>query len=101
MKFNERVTQLTDKPPDGWLSVMSPTEYVKLDNERKNYYSPVYGKYRTKKYRAYDECDNFIGWEPMQVGIGEPVSYRYHGKIMAKVVDSVLHSNILMTRMMK
>ncbi len=100
MKFNEQVTQLTDKPPEGWEAKLFPDEYAELDSERKVYYSAVYAKYRTKKYRAYGEYGEFEGWQPMQVGVGKPIGYRYHGVIIARAVDSVLKSNVLMTRIL-
>lgn len=87
-----------DKPPKGWPEKLTVTEYDALDVERKNYYSGIFAKYRTKKYRAYGEYGEFEGWQPMQVGIGKPIAYKYHGVIMAKVIDSVLNSNILANR---
>lgn len=100
MNFSNNVTTLTDKPPDGWPTVISPIHYAQLDDDTKNYYSPIYAKYKTKKYRDYDEYGSYLGWAEMQIGIGEPVGYKYHGVIMAKVIDSVLSSNIIVTRIL-
>ena len=100
MTFSDRVTQLTDKPPKGWPKVITPIHYAQLDDDTKNYYGTMYSKYRTKKYRDYDEYGGYLGWAEMQVGIGEPIGYKYHGVIIAKVVDSVLSSNVMVTRML-
>lgn len=101
MQFNERVIQtLTDRPPEGWPEKLFTTEYDELDDERKTYYGALYAKYRIKKYRDYGEYGEFLGWAEMQVGLGNPIGYKYHGVITARIVQSLLNSNVLMTRLL-
>lgn len=94
------ITNMADRPPEGWEPKLSPNEYEALEADRKNYYSPVYAKYHTKKYRDYDDHDNYIGWASMEVGVGKPIGYKYHGVIMARVIDSVLNSSVIATRLL-
>lgn len=102
MNYSE-VLRLTfgDIAPKGWKQELSFDEYEQLDNESKKRYGFRYAKYRTKKYRDYDECGKFTGWMPMQVGVGKPIGYKYHGVITAHYVDSVMNSNVLMGRITK
>lgn len=93
---------LTNKPPDGWKLKLSLKQYDKLDAERRKYYEPLYAKYRTKKIRDYDmDYGNFVGWKPIDVGIGEPIGYKYVGYWSARLIDQVNSSNVLMSRIMK
>lgn len=100
MIFNDRIIKMTNKPPEGWPEKISVAEQTVLDVERKKYYSPLYAKYRQVKRREYDECGHFMGWEPYPVGVGEPVGYEYVGYFAAKLIDDVLNSNVMMTRIM-
>lgn len=101
MQFNARVTFLTNKAPFGWRQDLTLAQYAALDDESKHYYGPVYAKYRTVKRRSYDyDTGAFCGWEPYEVGVGDPISYTYIGYIAAKVVKSVLASNIIATRLL-
>lgn len=102
MNFTDRVLDLTrGRAPDGWPEKLDLEGYSKLDSERKKYYEPLYAKYRTKKIRDYDpDYGNFVGWRPIQVGVGDPIGYRYVGYIAARTIDQVNSSNVLMARVM-
>lgn len=100
MKFIDRVTTLTEKPPKGWRDRLWPDEYEKLPDVRKRYYRAVFARYRVKKSREYDEYGHFIGWEPYKVGVGKPIGYEYMGYIAAAAVDGVLKSNVIMSRIL-
>lgn len=104
MNFSGRVTQLTDRPPEGWPKRISPKRYAGLNENRQYYYSPIYAKYKTKKYREYETCDlghsHYQGWAIKRIPIGEPVRYEYHGAIMGRVVEDVLKSSVLASRIM-
>lgn len=102
MNFNERVLTVTANrtPPEGWLQKLTLKQYAELNNERKKYYEPLYAKYRTKKIRDYDEYDNFAGWKPIQIGIGNPISYEYVGYWTARTIDQINNSNVLMSRIL-
>lgn len=94
-----RVMMALDKAPTGWPERLFLTEYSALDSERKKYYSPLYAKYRTKKIRDYDlDYGNFVGWKPIQVGVGEPVGYKYVGYVAATTIDRVMDSSVLVKR---
>lgn len=100
MNFSERVLLTTMGPsPKGWEQNVTLKQYAKL-GDRQKYYEPVYAKYRTKKIRDYDEYDTFAGWKPIQVGIGEPISYKYMGYYAARTIDQINSSNVLMDRVL-
>lgn len=103
MKFNQVVNMtLSDRPPADWPEKISVDDFNQLDNERKTYYRALYAKYRTKKVRDYDfESGDFVGWKLIQIGIGEPIGYKYHGSITAKSIQSVMNSNVLAERIIK
>lgn len=89
------------KAPDGWLEKISVEDYNLLSAERSLYYGPMYAKYRAKKIRDYDpDYGYFVGWRTIQVGIGDPVGYKYHGYIGARAIDAVLRSSVLTARVM-
>lgn len=81
---------------------LSLQEFAALEYGRGKYYAPIYAKYRTKKIRDYDlDTGDFAGWKAIQVGIGECVGYEYIGYFEARLVDSILNSNVLMKRVLK
>lgn len=99
MQFNERIMHIMDKPRDGSKERLSLAEYAELGDDRKRYYAPLYAKYRTKKVRDYDpDCGHFVGWRPIQVGVGEPVAYEHVGYFAARMIDSLYSSNVLTSR---
>jgi hypothetical protein len=102
MNFSDRVLTTTmGPPPKGWLEKLTLKQYAKFDDERKKYYEPLYAKYRTKKIRDYDpDYGNFVGWRPIQVGIGDPVGYKYVGYWAARTIDQINNSNVLMKRIL-
>lgn len=86
--------------PDGWKQNLSVEEYAE-SGDKKKHYRPLYAKYRTKKIRDYDfDYGNFVGWKPVQVGIGEPIGYEYVGYFEAHMIDQVEKSNVLMARIL-
>lgn len=98
---NKRIITSFNRAPDGWKQDLSLSEYNSLDSERRKYYAPLYAKYRTKKIRDYDpDYGNFVGWKPIQVGIGNPIGYEHVGYFAAKMIDSVNNSNVLMSRIL-
>lgn len=102
MDFIERTLMAMNQAPEGWPQKLSLAEYAVLDDERKRYYGPLFAKYRTKKVRDYDpDYGHFVGWRPIQVGIGDPVGYEYVGYIAAKAIDAALNSNVLMERVLR
>lgn len=101
MTFTDKISFVMDKAPAGWKQRLSLFGYDKLDNERKQYYGPVYARYRTKKVRDYDfDTGQFCGWKPVQVGIGVPIGYKYVGYFVAREIDQINRSNILMRRVL-
>lgn len=102
MDVTERVLMATNKAPEGWHQKVGLAEYAALDEERKKYYNPLFAKYRTKKVRDYDpDYGHFVGWRPIQVGVGEPIGYEYVGYLPAKAIDAILNSNVLMERVLR
>lgn len=100
MDFTQ-VINFTNSAPDGWAEKLTLKQYYNLDTERKKYYEPLYAKYRTKKIRDYDvETGSFVGWRPIDIGIGEPVGYKYVGYFAARMIDNVMRSDILMSRVL-
>jgi hypothetical protein len=102
MQFSERVLTATmGSAPEGWLDKLTLEQYAELDEERKPYYEPLFGRYRTKKIRDYDpDYGNFVGWRPVQVGVGDPIAYKYVGYFAAKTIDAALKSNVLASRIL-
>lgn len=97
----DRVMLALYKAPPGYPERLSLSGYEALDDERKRHYEPLYAKYRTKKVRDYDpDYGYFVGWKPVQVGMGEPVGYKYIGYISAKLIDLVMDSSVLTTRIL-
>lgn len=100
MNTLDAIVSFDKRAPKGWKQNVGVAEYEQLD-DRQKYYEPLYAKYRTKKIRDYDpDYGNFVGWKPIQVGLGEPISYRYVGYFEARVIDQLLSSNVLMQRVM-
>lgn len=100
MQFNTLVS-FGYKAPDGWKQKLTLAQYAKIDEEKKKYYKPLYAKYRTVKHRAYDiDTGQFCGWEPHQVGIGEPIRYEYVGYWEARTIDQLMTSNVLIDRVL-
>lgn len=100
MDFNSAIS-FANKAPEGWKEKLTLDEYAKLEDERKQYYKPLFAKYRTKKVRDYDlDTGKYVGWKETQVGIGEPTGYEYVGYFTAKMIDDILNSNVLMQRIM-
>jgi hypothetical protein len=88
------------EPPEGWKKKVTLAQYAKLGDKQK-YYEPLYAKYRTKKIRDYDiDTGQFVGWRPIQVGIGDPTSYKYVGYFEARMIDQINSSNVLMDRVL-
>lgn len=101
MNFTNVVSFL-NKAPEGWLDKLNLKQYATLDEERKKYYGLLFATYRTKKIRDYDPEDGaFVGWKPIQIGIGNPIGYKYIGYFAARMVDDVLRSNVLIDRILK
>jgi hypothetical protein len=102
VNYTNIVTMTINKPPKGWPETLTLTQYEKLDDERKKYYHPTYDKYRTKKVRDYDfDTGEFVGWKPIQIGLGAVTGYEYVGYYAAKEIDAILNSNVLMQRILK
>lgn len=101
MIFSQRVLMVMNKAPAGWAQKLSLRQYAKLDDERKKYYQPTYAKYRTKKVRDYDfDTGQFVGWRPIDIGIGDPIGYKYVGYLAARAMDQINSSNVLMKRIL-
>lgn len=102
MQFSEQIILAMDRAPTGWPVKLSLRQYAKLDDERKRYYKPLFAKYRTKKVRDYDpDCGHFVGWRPVEIGIGDPIGYKYVGYLAARVIDSIFTTNVFMQRVLK
>lgn len=102
MDYTNAILTTINRPPDGWPKELSIEEYSTLGTDRRYYYQPIYAKYRTKKVRDYDpDYGNFLGWRPIEIGIGEPTGYKYVGYIAAKAIDQINSSNVLMGRILK
>lgn len=100
-KIYDSISMAMDKPLEGWPVKLTLKQYTKLDDDRKRYYGSLYAKYRTKKIRDYDQdTGKFCGWRPIQVGIGEPIGWKYVGYLAAKLIDDTLSSNVLMSRVL-
>lgn len=99
MNFSERVLTMGMEAPEGWKQKVTLKQYAKL-GDRQKYYEPLYAKYRTKKIRDYDECDNFAGWKPIQIGIGDPIAYEYVSYWAARTIDQLNSSNVLTERIL-
>lgn len=102
MMFNDKVLNLSlgMDAPAGWKQKVTLKQYAKL-GDRQKYYGPLYAKYRTKKIRDYDpDYGNFVGWKPIQVGIGEPIGYKYVGYWSARLIDQINSSNVIMDRVL-
>jgi hypothetical protein len=101
MNFTNVIALTMGSAPEGWAERLALKGFAELDGERKKYYEPLYAKYRTKKIRDYDpDYGNFVGWRPIQIGLGEPIGYRYVGYFAARMIDDVLRSNVLMARVL-
>lgn len=101
MYFQDRVLQFMDRAPERWEQKLSLSEYASLEDAKKRYYKPLFDKYKTKKIRDYDpEYGYFVGWRPIQIGLGNPVAYEYVGYLSARMIDDVFRSNILMERIL-
>jgi hypothetical protein len=93
-------------------NILSSEKYAELSSDEQFFYDPLYKKYKTKKVRDYQDCDlghtHFMGWVEVRTPIGEPISYvrdnsltRQTMKLMKpKIVDSLLESNVLMSRIL-
>lgn len=90
---------------------ISLEDYDALSDADKHGYLPQYGKYKTTKYRNYEECDlghtHFTGWATRETPIGDPVSYRKKTMMeitidvmTAPLIDQANKSNVLMRRIM-
>lgn len=100
MDYAQVITSI-DRAPEGWLQRLSLGEYDALDDKARRYYEPLFARYRTKKVRDYDpDYGNFVGWRPIQVGVGEPIGYKYVGYIAAQAIDRIMDSNVLTARVL-
>lgn len=101
MEFNDRVMATLGPDHERRLTV---EEYAALPVDERPKWLAGYAKYRTKKVRRYEHCDlgheHFLGWEPVEIGIGEPTHYYWSGVIMARAVDDLLSSNVLTQRIL-
>lgn len=98
MNFSDKVLLIGMAAPEGWKQKVTLKQYAKL-GDRQKYYEPLYAKYRTKKIRDYDpDYGNFIGWRPIQVGIGDATTYKYVGYWVARTIDQLNSSNVLTER---
>lgn len=96
----------------GMRNLITPKAYKKLSENEQFFYDPVYAKYKTKKVRSYENCDlgysHFMGWVEERTPIGDPIQWardnsmtRQMSKIaLPKVIDSVLDSNVLMSKIL-
>lgn len=101
MIFNNRVLLIMNKAPEGWKQKLTLKQFDKLVKDNKKYYKPLFAIYRTKKIRDYDpETGAYAGWKSVQIGVGEPIGYEYVGYFEAKLIDNLLKSNILMSRIL-
>lgn len=105
MNFSDRVMSITDPPaPKGTAQYITPKQYIALDDKAQRYYRPEWQRYITKRRREYEDCDlghrHFMGWQEYEVGVGKPYRYCWHRPLFPEVIDSVMKSNVLMTRIM-
>lgn len=90
---------------------MSIEKYLKLSEEDKLWYRPVYKTYKVTKHREYETCDlgheHFMGWQETRKGMGQPISYEKVGAFehignvaQARQVEQINKSNIIMERVL-
>lgn len=99
--FYQSVTMLSE---DRSRLPKTPAEYAALDEKERRHYSPEYEHHRDRRVRRYEECDlghtHYMGWEAIQVPVGEPYRYVPVSLLVAEAMDAVLNSNVLASRIL-